>query len=188
MHYLAYWLPGRGAAHRGERIAGRLPCPARSSIVAAALAALLAIAGATEAVAEGRHPESAGARIRVTARVAPHVRLRLLHQPAALVVTDPDVARGYVDVPDGARLEVRSNDPRGHLLVFEVADGPFPLFENVQVRGLGPDVQIGPGSGAVPQPAARGVRSLALGYRFTLRKDARAGSYAWPVFVSAVPE
>lgn len=188
MQYHAHGMSGSGAAHRGGRIAGRLPCPARSSIVAAALATLLAIAGATEAKGEGRHPGSAGARIRVTARVAPHVRLRLVHQPAALAVTDADVARGYVDVPDGARLEVRSNDPRGHLLVFEVADGPFPLFENVQVRGLGSDVQIGPGPGVVPQPTARGVRSLALGYRFTLRKDARAGSYAWPVFVSAVPE
>ncbi len=188
MQYRAHGLQGSGGAHRSGRIAGRLPCPARSSIVAAALATLLAIAGATEAMGEGPRPESAATRIHVTARVAPHVRVRLVHQPAALVVTDPDVARGYVDVPDGVRLEVRSNDPRGHLLVFEVADGPFPLFENVQVRGLGADVQIGRGSAVVPQPAARGVRSLALGYRFTLHKDARAGSYAWPVFVSAVPE
>ncbi len=172
----------------GSRTTGRRSGSARTTIVASALAASLAVAGATGAVGEGARPERASAGVRVTASVVPQVRFRLLHQAGTLVVTESDVAQGYVDVPYASLLEVRTNSARSFLLVFEVGDGPATPVDHVRIRGLASEVQIGTGASLVPQPSARGIRRVALGYRFILRKDAPPGRYAWPVVVTAMPE
>jgi len=156
-------------------------------IVTAALVAMLAMAGSAGAQEASRPVTSANSKIDVTARVQARVMLKVVRRSRELVITDSDITQGYVDVPAASSLEVRNNDPRGYLLVFEVLNGPVPLFETILVRGLGSEVQIGLGSGWVPQPFTRGVRSFELSYRFILHKDARPGSYAWPVLLSANP-
>lgn len=157
----------------------------QKKIVTAALLAALAMAGNAAAQEAARPAASASAKITVTARIQARVTLRVVRRTKELVITDSDVAQGYVDVPAASLLEVRNNDPRGYLLVFEVLDEPPSLFENILIRGLGSEVQVGPGSGWVPQPFARGPQSIELSYRFILHKDARPGIYAWPVSLSA---
>ncbi len=158
----------------------------QKKIATAALVAVLAMAGAPGATAAGPGALAA-AKITVTARIPAHVALRVIRQLREFVITDSDVAQGYVDVPGATLLEVRNNDPKGYLLLVELMDAPLPLFESVVVRGLGPEVQIGPGAGFVPQPFTRGVRSIELSYRFMLHKDARPGTHSWPIFLSANP-
>lgn len=157
----------------------------QKKIATAALLAVLAMAGTAGAQEVSGPAASSSAEVTVTSRILAHVTLRVVRRTRELVITDSDVAQGYVDVPAAFLLEVRNNDPRGYLLVFDVFDGSLPLFENIQIRGLGPEVQIGLGEGWVPQPFMRGVQSIELSYRFILHKDARPGTYAWPVSVSA---
>ncbi len=159
----------------------------QKKIATAALVALLAMAGKAGAGEAVRPGAPASAKIAVTARIPARVTLRVVRQRRELVVTDLDVAQGYVDVAGATVLEVRNNDPHGYLLLIDLMDGPLPLFEGAMVRGLGPEVQIGPGSGFVPQPFARGVRSIELSYRFILHKDARPGTYSWPILLAANP-
>lgn len=126
-------------------------------------------------------------KLTVTATIAKHASLKVLSQPAAVVVTAADIARGYVDVPGSAQLAVRSNSMAGYMLVF-ASDGDF--IRQTRVRGLGNDVQLGVGGGLVPQAAAaQGVTHavLALGFRFELSDTARQGTYLWPVQISVVP-
>ncbi|MFA5806741.1 MAG: hypothetical protein WC978_00050 [bacterium] len=156
-------------------------------LVTAALVAVLSlaeVAGAQEVGGASGPPAAGTARIQVTATVPSRATLRVLHQKRTLVVTPEDVARGYVDAPAASRIEVRNNSREGCLLVFEGVAGPDGPFGRVSVRGLGRDVEIGPGGGFVPHPYAPAPVTAELSYRFSLAWDARPGTYLWPLQVS----
>lgn len=156
-------------------------------LVTAALVAALSMAevgGAQENQRVSGPPATGTARIQVTATVPPRATLRVLHQEQTLVVTPEDVALGYVDAPAASRIEVRNNNRGGCLLVFEGVAGPDGPFGRVSIRGLGGDVEIGPGGGFVPHLYAPAPVPMELSYRFSLDRDARPGTYAWPLSVS----
>ena len=156
-------------------------------LVTAALVAVLSladVAAAQEMPKGGARPATGSARIQVTATVPSRATLRVLHQERTLVVTTEDVARGYVDAPAASRIEVRNNSRGGCLLVFEGVAGPDAPFGRVSVRGLGRDVEIGPGGGFVPHSYAPAPVTEELSYRFSLSRDARPGTYPWPLQVS----
>jgi hypothetical protein len=160
----------------------------QEKLVTAALVAALSmaeVAGAQEIGRVSGPPATESARIRVTATVASRATLRVLQQVKTLVVTPEDVARGYVDAPAASRIEVRNNNRGGCLLVFEGAAGTYVPFSKVSVRGLGREVEIGPGGGFVPHPYAPAPVTAELSYRFSLSRDARPGTYPWPIQVSA---
>lgn len=151
-----------------------------------ALLSLAHAAGARNALADRPARGPGTARIQVTGTVLPRASFTVLHQEKVLNVTPEDVSRGYVDVPAAFRIVVRENSPRGYLLVFE-SGVPEPPVERVSVRGLGTEIEIGPGGGFVPRPHARGPVSEVLSYRFSLSRDARPGTYPWPLSVSVRP-
>lgn len=129
--------------------------------------------------------ESSG-NIKVSATILKHASLTVTAQPGALVVTAADIARGYVDVPAQAHIAVHTNSPSYALDIGAQAD----FLRHIIVRGLGPDVQLSPAGGLVTQPASSTSVTrvaLALGFRFVLADGARAGTYAWPVRMSALP-
>lgn len=125
-------------------------------------------------------------QLNVTATVVKSARLKVLAQPASVVVTAADLARGYVDVPADSQVAIESNT-NGYMLEFSNA-GDF--MRQILVRGLNGDVQLSPAGGLVTQrPGATGVSktTLALGYRFLLAESARQGTYAWPMRLSVTP-
>lgn len=127
------------------------------------------------------------AKISVSATVLKHASLKVLAQPAAVVVTAADIARGYVDVAAPAQVAIRSNSSHGYMLDF-ANDGAF--IEKILVKGLSTDVQLSPAGGAVMQPSTghAGTRTtLDLGFRFMLAKSAQAGTYPWPLHLSVTP-
>ena len=152
----------------------------RSAALAAALAGLGLTATSLGVAAQE-------IKLPVTATIVKRATVKVLAQPATVVVTAADVERGYVEVPGRAQLSVRSNSQAGYMLVFASA-GDF--VRQMRVRGLGNEVQIGPGGGVVPlSGSARSVTqaTLELGFRFELAADARQGTYAWPVQISVTP-
>jgi len=151
-------------------------------LVSAALVAAISLATGypTQAEAAGSITQT----LRVTARVAPWVKLNLEHQQMQLTVTPADVARGYVEVFAASRFTVTTNNRAGYTLNFEPHAG---IFRSVAIHGLGASVEIGAGGGTVIQSGAEtGVaRTLVeLGYRFYLAEGVQAGSYSWPLSVS----
>ena len=123
----------------------------------------------------------------VKAEVGRHASLQVVSQPALITITGADLARGYVDVPESSQVIIRSNSPDGFMVEL-VSQAEF--VQSTLVRGLDTEVQWGAGGGAVAQrPAGRGMHSqtLALGYRFTLAPEARAGVYPWPVRLAVSP-
>lgn len=152
----------------------------RCAVIAAALAAL-----GLMAVSQGAAADEL--RLGVRATIAKRATLKVLAQPQAVVITAADIARGWVDVPGSAHVTIRSNSPAGYMLVF-ASEGDF--VQNMRVRGVGHDVQMGAGGGIVPQSGpAHGVThaTLQLGFRFELAPNAREGTFAWPVQMSVAP-
>jgi hypothetical protein len=120
-------------------------------------------------------------RVQVLARTL----LNVESQPPSLVLTEADLARGYVEVPAVSRIRVRSNDPNGYLLAFDVTAGPFTAIE---VTGLGPAARISANGGWLVRPFA-GTQPVTseLTYRFLLASNVQPGTYPWPVSLSAMP-
>lgn len=151
-----------------------------AALLLAGLLAWLALAPAVQA-------EGDRLRMQVSARVVKHASLRALAQPATLTVTEADLARGYIELPAGTELAVRSNSQDGYLLLFEQRS---PLLRAFVVRGLEREVEVGAGSGMVALEAigpGMAQRQHRLGYRLLLAEDARAGIHPWPLQVSVLP-
>jgi hypothetical protein len=159
----------------------------QQKLVTAALVAALSLStmvGTEPAHAAG---SSAEAKIGISARVLERTRMTVLDQAQELVVTNADISRGYVEIPAATRISVKSNNPAGYLLAFEAANGADSLFQSVNVFIGGREVQLSPtGGGWVPQPYVRGEVTQYLSYRFALSRDARPGTYHWPLLVSAL--
>ena len=127
------------------------------------------------------------AKLTVTATILKRASLRVLAQPASVVVTAADIARGYVDVPGPMQVAVQSNSSGGYMLMFE-SQGDF--MRQTLVRGLDKNVQLEAAGGSVAQGASgRGMSktTLDLGFRFVLAESARQGVYAWPMRLSVTP-
>lgn len=126
-------------------------------------------------------------KLQVSATILRHASLQVMAQPASVVVTAADIARGYVDVPSPSQVAVQSNTQGGYTLMFE-SQGEF--LRQILVKGLGTDVQLSASGGGVAQRGAgRGMSKtlLDLGFRFVLSDSARQGVYAWPMRLSVTP-
>jgi hypothetical protein len=146
------------------------------------LAAVVALALSLSA---GTVHAQAQAKLQVTATVLKHVSMKVLAQPSSVVVTAADLARGYVDAPSPVKLTVRSNSRDGYLIAVA---GQGDFLRRLRVRGLGPEVQIGPEGGFVRQASRSAVQdNVDLAFRFELAPGAREGVYGWPVQLSITP-
>jgi hypothetical protein len=133
----------------------------------------------------GRALAASALKVNVSATVLKRASLKVLVQPSSLVITDADVARGYLEVTAPAQVAVRNNSADGYLLVV-ASRGEF--LRRMRIRGLGGEVQLGAEGGFVRQPGGPVVTTvLDLGFRFELSDAAHPGVYDWPVQLSVTP-
>jgi len=116
----------------------------------------------------------------VTATNVPYLRSTVAGDHAQVLVTEDDIRAGYVDVA-GPEVGIRTNDPRGYVVVFRLAAGPF---DAVTVSGLSREVEAGPGGAFVSEPRTSIQTTLHLRYRLRIAQAATPGGYAMPVAVS----
>lgn len=100
-----------------------------------------------------------------------------------LTITSESITRGYVDIPAGTTLRVKSNDKNGYLLNFYI-DGMLVKEAQVSVNGRRVSVPSGLGLIHQPFPGIAG-ETLQITYRLFLSPGMKPGSYQWPVAVSA---
>ena len=150
----------------------------------AALSALAFAAAAAFACAPA-HAQGARATLGVTVTVPRHASLRVA-QPDSLLVSEEDIARGWIELAAPVEVLVQSNARQGYTLAFERRGA---LVREVEVRGLGETLRLQGGAATASRPAAGpGLWQdrLLLRLRFTLAPDARAGRHDWPVQISLV--
>jgi hypothetical protein len=158
-------------------------------LLAAALIAALSLSSAHTVQASDTAviTRSSSCEVKVTATVKAHTSLKIKYQDTKISITYGDIERGYVDVPDASRLEVRNNNRAGYLLVLEGLNGTLSPFKEIHIQGLGREVQIDSIGGLILQPYISGTVTLKLSYRFILANNATPGIYAWPLMISAQP-
>lgn len=172
--------PRRPALRRGRAVPGLL------------LAALATLAGLALAPAPAQAESSVGtrsARASIDLRIVipPVLRMRMIRQPARIVVTEHDAKAGYVELPEGMELEVVSNLRSGHAMMFHVASS---VVKAVVVSGLGAPVSAGHEAATVrfPRATGGGTRTLhSLGFRLQLAGNVVPGVYDWPVSLTIIP-
>lgn len=129
--------------------------------------------------------------ISVNARILGRAMMRVVSQTNELVVTEADISRGYVNAPLASIIDIRTNSRKGYILTFRMAGLTQNLFGAVEVNGIGEDVRIsgeGGWSAKVTQPyPGKGPETLQISYRFLLSKGAEAGTYEWPLTITAKP-
>jgi hypothetical protein len=108
----------------------------------------------------------------------------VISQARELVITKRDIRRGFVDVPLASRVKVKTNNPAGYMLAFEVAKGTDGVFRGFNIHIGRKEIQIPLRGGWIPQPFVRGGSVLDISYRFTLSENAQPGTYSWPIMVS----
>jgi hypothetical protein len=121
--------------------------------------------------------------VQVSATVLPQTSQTTLKQPAGLMVTRQDVAKGYVDVEAGTVLQVTSNDQNGYYLNFSV-DGEIIRTSDVEINGR--SISVSSGVGLVHQPfPGRAGAMIQISYRLFISPTVQPGLYPWPVAVAA---
>jgi len=128
---------------------------------------------------------SGSVEVSVSAHVLPRVSLEVVYQKREIHLTEVDLARGFIDVPVGTVLRVRTNCSGGYYLSFWVRDD---LVRELWVMESGRVVVISSASGFMYQPfLGRGVEVKEISYRFYLRGGLGVGSYSFPLRVQASP-
>lgn len=143
--------------------------------------ALAVAIGLSPAVGIGprAHAGQSGAVMPVSAMVVAYAKLMTSYQAGQLVITDADVARGYVEAATASRFAVVTNSRAGYLMEFHSMGH---LFESVRIEGLGNPVLLGADGGIVVQRALPAAELLhELNFRFDLGQDVQPGHYLWPL-------
>lgn len=122
--------------------------------------------------------EQQRSQLRVAALVRPHIALSAVGEPAGLNVSEQDLQRGYVDAQ--ARYIVSTNDRDGFRVRFAPRVG---LAAKILISGLGGRIVVVDLEVDVLQAANTEVLDLA--FRFKLEPGLAAGTYPWPVSVTA---
>lgn len=120
----------------------------------------------------------------VSARVLKHASVNVLVMPTTLTITVSDVARGYVDIPQAARVQLRSNSPDGFMLDFGNAN---EFVSGIEITGLGKQASLGGQGGAIISSGIQRQTVVDLGFRFRLAQNAVPGTYQWPLQMNVTP-
>jgi hypothetical protein len=152
----------------------------RKLIISALIVAVgLAPGAALASSAEGSQSSTS---MPVSVTVIANAKIRNEYQVTQLKVTENDVSRGFVDIPDASRFSVSTNSRVGYLLEFHPVSH---LFKSVEVSGLGNPVQLGADGGAIVQRGPLPAHlTHVLGFRFFLSQNTLPGNYPWPLLLS----
>jgi hypothetical protein len=162
----------RSVVSRALRIEGRIVLGATAMLAASTLV-------------PDTHAAALRGQIAVTAFVPAQIVSQHVRQPSEITITDADIARGYVEIPDASQLRVTSNNPAGYVVDFF---SRLPIFTSVRISSAGGSANLGSDGGAIVERGRQGRdMPLNLSYRFNLVAQVQAGTYAWPLALNARP-
>jgi len=123
------------------------------------------------------------ATIVVSATVMARISQSIIHQESTINVTQGDLKKGFIEIPSGTILQVKTNARNGYALFFE---GSNELFKEVMVMDQGRTVTLSPHGGFVHQPySGSNIELKDLSYRLKLKENIQPGSYPFPFRVTA---
>ena len=118
-----------------------------------------------------------GVSVKVVARTV----LSVVEEPAEVVVSPADVARGYVELPDALSFHVHSNNPGGYLVLLRSTGGPFA---GATVSWASSEVSVTSTEAWIAQPYRRGIHRVVATVRLAIPPGVAPGRYHWPIAVT----
>jgi hypothetical protein len=126
---------------------------------------------------------SGKATIVVSATVMAKISQSTVHQEPLINVTQGDLKKGFIEIPSGTVLQVKTNTRNGYALFFE---GSNELFKEVMVMDRGRTVTLLPHGGFILQPySGSNIEVKDLSYRIQLKENIQPGTYPFPFRVKA---
>ena len=127
--------------------------------------------------------DSVSREMNVSVRVLGRTLLTIVEPPTTITVTNEDVRRGYLDLPQALGFNVRSNVREGYVVRFEALPEPFV---RAHIRWQRVHAVVGRSHEAwVSQPYTQGTQSVRADVRLDLGPQTTPGTYTWPLQVSA---
>ncbi len=121
---------------------------------------------------------SATTQMNVSVQVVARTILSIDSQPSSVEVTQADVARGYIDVPQAIAFHIRSNASSGYSLQFEPVGYPF---SQVAVKWDNSVATFGGEGTWLTRSYQPGATTGTMNVHLALAPGTQPGSYAWPV-------
>jgi hypothetical protein len=119
----------------------------------------------------------------VSATVVARISQSIIHQEPRINVTEGDVKKGFIEVPSGTILQIKTNARGGYALFFE---GSNELFKEVWVIDKGRTVALSPNGGFVYQPhSGSNIEVKEISYKLQFNKNIQPGTYPFPFRVKA---
>jgi hypothetical protein len=141
------------------------------------LAAITTLAAAS--IVPDIHAAALPSQIAVTAFVPAQAVAQLVQQPYEITITNADIARGYVEIPNASQLRITANNPAGFVVEFF---NRLAIFTSVRITSGGGSVDLGSDGGAIVERGRHGRdMPLNLSYRFNLTAQVQPGTYTWPL-------
>jgi hypothetical protein len=127
---------------------------------------------------------SASAPMQVSVTVLARAVLTVASQPSAVIVTEADIARGYIDVSTPIVVQVRTNSRAGYILQ---ADRRTADFATVELAFGDATMTVADGESWISRPYVPGGDVIAMQARVHLGAGMQPGSYPLPIALSARP-
>ncbi len=124
---------------------------------------------------------SASAPMQVSVNVIARAILTVDSRPAAIDVTEADIARGFIDVSAPIVIRVRTNSRAGYLLE---AEQQSPTFKTVELTFGDASMTIAGAESWISRPYVPGGEVIAMHMRVHLGEGVQAGSYPMPISLS----
>jgi hypothetical protein len=119
----------------------------------------------------------------VSATVMARISQSIIHQESRITVAEGDIKRGFIKIPSGTILQIKTNARNGYALFFE---GSNELFKEVMVMDKGRTVVLSLNGGFVDQPySGSNIEVKDLSYKIQLKENIQPGTYPFPFRVKA---
>jgi hypothetical protein len=126
---------------------------------------------------------SGKATIVVSATVMAKISQSTIYQEPTINITQGDLKKGFIEIPSGTILQIKTNSRNGYALFFE---GSNELFKEVIVTDKGRTVTLSSHSGFVFQPySGSNIEVKDLSYRLQLKENIQPGAYPFPFRIKA---
>ena len=128
--------------------------------------------------------ESSSANMQVSVQVIARAIVSIDSQPAAVTITEADIARGYVDVAAPIVVRVRTNSRQGYML--QVAN-QSETFSSIDLTSSNVEMNVGAHETWIQRPYIAGGDLMPMRARLHLSAAAAPGSFSLPIAFTASP-
>ncbi len=121
--------------------------------------------------------------LNISTRVISVFTYNVIYSESALIITNKDLEKGYMDIPGGLVLSVKTNSTNGYVLWVALNDA---LLSNVKIFSGNNAYSLSRSGGEVHMPyQGKKYFEKAFSFRLYFSAKVKPGTYEWPLSIMA---